>query len=177
MKTKSVGYPGILRLLVAGIVISGALFCAGLQAQTVLVPANAVWKYIDDGSDQGTAWRTPVFIDDDWNDGPAELGFGDAMEGRPEATLLEQGSPTGFITYYFRHLFEVENVASVTSLVARVMRDDGAVVYLNGVEVGRTGMPEGIVDFQTLATDPGATGDAESTFFELATKSYSEKGS
>ncbi|NIQ29000.1 MAG: metallophosphoesterase, partial [Acidobacteria bacterium] len=59
-----------------------------------LVAEGSVWKYLDDGSDQGTAWKEPGFDDTSWQAGPAELGFGDG----DEATVLQGG----FITYYFR---------------------------------------------------------------------------
>ena len=154
---------GVLRLLLVSAASALAWFGPAVHAQTILVPTNAIWKFLDDGSDQGIAWRAPGFIDGTWDEGPAELGFGDAVEGRPERTLLQ----AGFITYYFRRHFQATNVASVTSLVARVMRDDGAVVYLNGTEAGRTGMPAGPVNFQTLAEEPGASGSEEFTFFEL----------
>ncbi|HEU0011141.1 MAG TPA: metallophosphoesterase family protein [Verrucomicrobiae bacterium] len=159
----------VLRLLLAGAATGVAVFGPDLRAQTILVPTNAVWKYLDNGTDQGTVWRTPGFIDGAWQEGPAELGFGDAVEGRPEATMLDPGppSPNHYITYYFRHRFSITGVASVTNLVAQVMRDDGAVVYLNGTEAGRTGMNPGPVDFLTPAAQPGASGDAEFTFFSL----------
>ncbi|MEY2411244.1 MAG: hypothetical protein QOF48_3914, partial [Verrucomicrobiota bacterium] len=126
-------------------------------AQTVLVPTNAIWKYLDNGSNQDTPWRLPGFNDVAWASGAAELGFGDAVEGRPEATLLNSGppSPSHYITYYFRRHFPVTGAAAITNLVARVMRDDGAVVYLNGVEAGRTGMDLGPVNYLTLAAAPG----------------------
>jgi len=159
----------VLRLLLAGAATGVAVFGPDLRAQTILVPTNAVWKYLDNGTDQGTVWRTPGFIDGAWQEGPAELGFGDAVEGRPEATMLDPGppSPNHYITYYFRHRFSITGVASITNLVAQVMRDDGAVVYLNGTEAGRTGMNPGPVDFLTPAAQPGASGDDEFTFFTL----------
>ena len=46
--------------------------------------AGSVWKYLDDGSDQGAQWRAPEFNDSAWASGPAELGYGDSSEGRPE---------------------------------------------------------------------------------------------
>jgi phosphodiesterase/alkaline phosphatase D-like protein len=49
----------------------------------------------------------------------------------------------------------------------RVLRDDGAVVYVNGAEVWRTNMPVGAVDFQTLAAS-NVSGLDESTFFETS---------
>ena len=32
--------------------------------ETILVPARSTWKYLDNGSDQGTAWRAPSFDDE-----------------------------------------------------------------------------------------------------------------
>ncbi len=140
----------------------------GAQAQVVLIPTNAVWKFLDDGSNQGIAWRAPGFNDTAWMSGPAELGFGDGgtPEFRPEATQVSPGPASNrHITYYFRHRFEVSAPAAITNLVARVMRDDGAVVYLNGVEAGRTGMDAGVVTYLTPAALPGASGDEEFMFF------------
>jgi hypothetical protein len=143
----------------------------GAQAQVVLIPTNAVWKFLDDGSDQGMAWRAPAFNDTGWMSGPAELGFGDggAPEFRPEATQVSPGpaSPNHYITYYFRHHFNVTGASAITNLQARVMRDDGAVVYLNGAEAGRTGMDSGPVNYLTPAASPGASGDAEFNFFTI----------
>ena len=48
--------------------------------ETPLVPAGAKWKYLDDGSDQGTWWRALEFDDRAWASGPAQLGYGDDDE-------------------------------------------------------------------------------------------------
>ena len=47
----------------------------------------------------------------------------------------------------------VANPAALTALSVRFVRDDGAVIYLNGVEVVRSNMPAGTVSYTTLATD------------------------
>jgi len=47
---------------------------------------NSVWKYLDDGSNQGTAWVSPDFIDSSWPSGRAKLGYGDGMRARWSAT-------------------------------------------------------------------------------------------
>ena len=56
------------------------------------------------------------------------------------------------ITWYFRSTFEVANPAAVTALLADLIRDDGAVVYVNGVEVFRTNLPAGPLGFTTKAS-------------------------
>ena len=45
-----------------------------------------------------------------------------------------------------------------------LLRDDGAVVYLNGVEVMRSNLPTGVVSYTTLATS-AITGAEESTVY------------
>jgi hypothetical protein len=114
-----------------------------------LVPAGALWRYLDDGSDQGTAWRAPTFNDAAWKLGPAQLGYGDG----DETTVVSYGptSTNKYITTYFRRSFLVFDTNAVTGLRARLLRDDGAVVYLNGVEVWRSNMPTNAINYLTLA--------------------------
>jgi hypothetical protein len=135
---------------------------------TALVPAGSTWKYLDNGSNQGTAWREPGFSDASWKSGKAQLGYGDG----DEAKVIEDNATAGynsgdtdrFITSYFRRTFTVANAATVTSLTLRLMRDDGAVVYLNGAEVFRSNMPEGTITSTTRASEVVGGGD-ESNFF------------
>lgn len=91
---------------------------------------GADWLYEDNGFDLGTAWRLPGYNDRSWFGGPAQLGFGDG----DEATVLQNGS----ITYYFRKHIQLanENHAIIT-----LLRDDGAIVFINGQEVGRFNLP------------------------------------
>jgi len=95
-----------------------------------LVAAGSIWSYLDDGSDQGAAWRSPVFDDDSWSTGPAELGYGDG----DEATEVGFGASVidRHITTYFRHSFVVTDADQFKNLILGLIRDDGAAVYLNG---------------------------------------------
>src|SRR5439155_12506091 len=38
-----------------------------------LVSPGSSWQYLDNGSDQGTAWRNPAFHDAAWKTGAAQL--------------------------------------------------------------------------------------------------------
>lgn len=119
------------------------------SASDMLVSPGAVWKYLDDGSDQGTRWTEPGFDDGDWPSGPAQLGYGDG----DEATVVSYGPDPAnkHITTYFRHVFDVAEPSLLTSLMLKILRDDGAVVYLNGDEIFRSNMPPGPVTYQTTA--------------------------
>jgi hypothetical protein len=134
--------------------------------EITFITENSIWKYLDDGSDQGTAWRELLFDDAMWASGPAELGYGDG----DERTVVSYGPDTNnkYITTYFRRCFEVVNASSYTDVDLSVVRDDGAVVYLNSAEVFRTHLPDGPVYFDTLASDPAVGGEEESTFFDAA---------
>jgi hypothetical protein len=131
-------------------------------AVTVL-PPGSVWKYLDDGSDQGTLWRTTNFNDSAWASGPAQLGYG----GGDEATVVNSG-PTNnhYITTYFRRSFAVTNASFFTNLTLRLLRADGGVVYLNGTEIFRSNMPtNGTILFSTLASSSVSTGDGTTNFY------------
>ncbi len=129
---------------------------APLVAATVegFVDVGDVWAYLDDGSDQGSAWRQPGFDDSSWSTGPSELGFGDGGE----ATEIAAGA----ITYYFRRDFFLADLPTVDATMA-AKRDDGVVVYLNGAEVWRDNMPGGAVSSSTLASET-VSGDEEEVF-------------
>ena len=60
--------------------------------------------------------------------------------------------PGAAITQYFVRDFNVANPAQYGDLQLRLLRDDGAVVYVNGIEVARSNMPAGAVNASTLAS-------------------------
>jgi glucose/arabinose dehydrogenase len=130
-------------------------------ASTELIAAGSSWKYLDNGTDQGVNWRSPSFNDSGWKTGNAELGYGDGGE----ATVVSYGSSSTnkFITTYFRKKFNVSSASGITTLELSLLRDDGAVVYLNGTEVFRSNMPSGNIYYNTLAPTY-IDGAAESQF-------------
>jgi chitodextrinase len=127
---------------------SDPVFAQTLKAPIDFVSFGDTWRYLDDGSDQGTAWREPGFNDSAWASGPAELGYGDG----DEATVVYAGPvPDRYITTYYRTDFEVANPSEFIGIDLSVVRDDGVVVYLNGTEIARDNMPTGPVGYLTRA--------------------------
>jgi hypothetical protein len=128
---------------------------------TTLVPFGGVWKYLDNGSNQGTAWREISFDDGSWSEGQAQLGYGDG----DEATEVGYGPDANnkYITTYFRHTFTVNNPSAYKMLDLQLLRDDGAVVYLNNQEVFRSNMPAGEVTYTTPAS-AGVAGAEENAW-------------
>lgn len=126
---------------------------------TTFIAPSTSWKYLDNGSNQGTSWRGTTFSDSTWKTGNAQLGYGDG----DEATVVSYGSSSSnkYITTYFRKAFTVSDPAAVTALTMRLVRDDGAVVYLNGTEVFRNNITSGTVAYNTLANN--ALGGSDET--------------
>jgi len=132
---------------------------------TLLVPAGSTWRYLDDGFDPGAAWRQIDYDDSAWAVGAAQLGYGDG----DEATVVSYGHDPDdkHITTYFRHTFCAANASVLDSLGLFVLRDDGAVVYLNGAEIYRANLPAGDIQHETLASST-VGGNEESTFFPVS---------
>ncbi len=132
----------------------------------VLVERGSTWLYLDDGTDQGTSWIAQDFDDGVWRSGVAELGYGDGGE----ATVIGfGGDPTQkHLTSYFRRTFLVDDkdLEALARLKVSLLRDDGAVVYINGVEVVRDNLDSIPIDSQTPASRAVAGGN-ESRYFDF----------
>jgi hypothetical protein len=133
---------------------------------TSFIPAGSSWRYLDDGSNAGTAWREIAFNDSSWSAGLAQLGYGDGDER--SVVRGTRSDSSRIITTWFRHAFSIDDPALVRGLTARLLRDDGAVVYLNGTEVWRENMPPtGVIAFDTRAS--GTVNDPEEDAFYTRT--------
>nr|NIP98691.1 hypothetical protein [Akkermansiaceae bacterium] len=140
------------------------------DSSNMLVKRDAVWRYLDDDTDQGAAWREPGFDDSSWESGLAPLGFGEFGDNRGRTTLrrnLQGGLGASTTTFYFRHAFDWDVGPQGPSLLhLEVARDDGVIVYLNGEEIARSGMPPGPIAHGTFATRVASNVD-EYRFFEF----------
>ena len=133
---------------------------------TTVVPyvsTGSTWKYLDTGVDPGADWVSPTFDDSAWLGGAGPLGYGDTHQ----VTVLGYGGvdTTKYTTAWFRLTFDNPVAPVPLALTAGVLRDDGAVVYLNGSEVWRTNMPDGVVTADTIASTSAGSGD-ETAYWE-----------
>ena len=138
-------------LLIIGLIIFGHFDAHSAD----IISQNSNWKYYDSGGLSGSSWTTLSYNDASWSSGNGILGFGDG----PTTTLT-----SGNITYYFRKTFNITDTTQWADLDLDMIRDDGAVVYLNGTEVWRDNMPSGTITSATLASST-VSGSDESTYF------------
>ena len=131
-----------------------------------ILPSGSMWKYLDNGSNQGTAWYGVSFDDSAWSSGNAPLGYGD-----PITTAISYGPDANnkYITYYFRKSINIADVSSITSATLKLRRDDGAIVYINGSEFVRSNMPgDAVITYTTLApTCISGAGETEFNNFSV----------
>jgi len=144
-----------------GYQFTGWTLSGNLMDTTLLIGKGSTWIYLDDGSDQDTAWTAIDFNDAEWKSGEAQLGYGDD----DETTVIGYGPDPDnkYLTTYFRKEFNIDDPASVINLNCNILRDDGAIIYLNGIEVVRSNIVEGPVDYLTRA-DKSIPGTAESNY-------------
>lgn len=120
---------------------------------SALIELDATWDYLDDGSNlSGTNWTATTYDSSTWSSGPAPLGYG-GISGASIATQIDFGGDSNnkHITSYFRQDFQIADASNAGSLLIQYMRDDGAVIYLNGTEIERSNLPAGAIDANTTA--------------------------
>ncbi|MGH1362716.1 MAG: FlgD immunoglobulin-like domain containing protein [Calditrichia bacterium] len=159
--------------------ISIIVMSFGLNAQTTLssnassdtlfFEQGSEWKYLDNGSNQDTAWQDLNFDDSQWDVGEGHMGFG---EGDETTTLT-----SGYITYYFRKIVHIADTSEIDSIYFNIVHDDGAVAHVNGHEVLRSSlMPSGPITYLT-GTTTFIPNDVENDFWSYAVpKSYFQNG-
>ena len=119
------------------------------QFTTTLIHGGDSWKYNDTGVDLGTNWSQTNYDDSAWGSGPARLGYGDSTT---VTTVGYGGNTTNRnMTTYFRHLIVVPNHGVITNLQYRLLRVDGGVAYLDGLEAFRSNMPGGPIVYTNAA--------------------------
>ena len=58
-------------------------------------------------------------------------------------------------------MFTIDETENIHEINARLLRDDGAIVYLNGIEIIRDNMPTGIINYYTPASDAVSSSEEE----------------
>ena len=126
-------------------------------AEETLIEINDVWRYNESGEDLGSLWQRNVHAVDNltWFSGNGLLAYETSTLSEPIGTELTnpQMNNPAVITYYFEKEFEFAGDPDAPGLDLQLRRfiDDGAVFFLNGVEIWRFNMPEGPVNASDLA--------------------------
>jgi hypothetical protein len=124
-----------------------ALAGGGGGGSQSLIAIADTWKYNDSATDLGSNWRNTGYNDASWPSGAALHYVENAALPAPKNTPLTLGAST----FYFRKNFNFTGNPATTTLRINTVIDDGAVFYLNGVEVLRLGMPATAITYDGFA--------------------------
>ena len=163
------------------IVSTTVVFTASLR---LMAPGDGQpWRFDQSGIDRGTDWFAPGYNDSGWTAGTqlfdAKTPTRTALpNGVAVSTMLQltNGSSSfttnNLPTSYLRTHFNLPTAAgTVTHLRGRLLLDDGAILYLNGVEAYRQGVR---ADIYFADYCNGSVGDADYQAVELSRGSLRE---
>ena len=137
-----------------------------LELPLILVDKKSVWNWqFDYLSDN---WALRGYDDRDWASGEGVLGFSDEhIATRIPRNSSGNSRASSQITFYFRHFFRIDDPSAIRSLRVSLLRDDGARVLINGVEVVRDNLPDGKITEDTFALRTVNLSD-ETRYWEFA---------
>ncbi len=113
-----------------------------------LASGSGTWRFWAAATPPAGGWTTPGYNDSSWWLGTAR--FVNPAPNPPVAGWTTLSSIAGRSTCYFRKTFTMPTLLTGAPMI-RLLCDDGAVVYLNGVEVYRFHMPAGTPAHTTVA--------------------------
>ena len=131
--------------LACSVVLLGTCSAVADEPGVLLLPfESANWRYLDTGKPPADEWTEPDFDDSDWKEGTALLGYGDP-DVRTEVSSGDNEAVKHPVTWIRRKL-AIDAAGELVGLAARLICDDGAVVFVNGREVFRQNVANGIVE-------------------------------
>src|SRR6266850_2575299 len=132
-----------------------------LRADVIFSPTNATWKVFkgltEASSPDVTSWRQVGFDDGSWTSAPAPLYYTSTpteppfYNGGPVTGTVITDMINNYTCLFLRKTFVVTNAATSGTVTVQAAGDDGFIVWLNGVEIGRTNMPDGFVAYNGRA--------------------------
>ncbi len=121
-----------------------------VPVEVELLALGATWSYWDRAEVPAGAWTNVGFDDSSWPRGPAPLGYGDAQVTVTSYGVDPYAKP---LTQWFRTRVTLSETRALTRAWVDLVRDDGARVVVNGVEVARSNLPAG----ELLASTPASS--------------------
>lgn len=122
-----------------------------------LIKSQEDWKYYTGATSPGANWKDTAFNDSMWRIGLGQFGYGDGDENTIINACGQVATfPTctnKYISSYYRKWFYVLDKQKLQKIMFGLIRDDGAVVYLNNQEIYRTNLPTGSISHNTLANN------------------------
>ena len=114
-------------------------------SQEIIVQNGDKWNYYDKGYLDNNWFEKQNY--QGWSKGESPLGYGD----RTVTTKIKYGDDRDNkdIIKYFTKNISIKDVSKFKGFEFKLLRDDGAIIYVNGKELYRDNMPEGHITEST----------------------------
>lgn len=100
--------------------------------EATLVAGSSPWRYRKGTSAPPSNWDEASYNDNGWLAGQTPIGYG---EGEVVTALSDMQG--GYVSFYARKTFPVNDPSAISRLLLDIDYDDGYVAYLNGTEIAR----------------------------------------
>lgn len=123
----------------------------GIPQSGLAITKDSFWNYIATASTPAVNWMLTSYNDTAWPSAFGPSGYGESFI----AGTIPYGPDASarYTTTYFRKSFSItDDLNNIASLQLSILYDDGAIIYLNGVEVARRNLPGSGVDYDTFAS-------------------------
>lgn len=135
-----------LRWLRAG--VAGWVLAISPVFAEELITAGSAWRFLKGTAEPPADWQGKTFTDASWESGAQPFSSASVSQG----TQLADFGGT-YTSVSFRRTFAVANPQKVGELLLNVLADDGFVAWLNGTEVARHNVPDGVLTRTSIALD------------------------
>ncbi|WP_346845852.1 fibrinogen-like YCDxxxxGGGW domain-containing protein [uncultured Rothia sp.] len=132
-----------------------------VSPKTVLSSGDT-WNYKLGTNAPDSDWNKPGANATSWSTGKTAMGWSNSTL----ATAIDRGTDRP-LSFYARKTVTLDSLEEYKKLYLNTYADDGIVVYVNGQEVARQGMPDGAVNYQTWAKSSQTTSAAKNTPLEI----------
>lgn len=150
---------------VANWAINTNTFAEPPPSSLALMAYNHSWRYNQTANLDGVNWMAANYNDNAWPVGSGLLAYenNSAIVPLISTTLANPQNGNGSVqsghAYYFRTTVSLAYSPEVYQFTARARVDDGAIIYVNGVEVQRIRMSAGAVFNASMASELPNNGD------------------
>ena len=127
-----------------------------------IISKQSSWKYLPYDSIQDSCWRNPTFDDNKW------AHSSDFISGN-----FENNNST---TFYFRKTFKIKNPKKQKGLRFQILRNDGAIIYINGHEMIRSNMPNGNITYTSTASMESDENNSKHYFTYIVPSNFLKSG-
>jgi len=162
---------GLAAFLFAGLILGTPVTSLG---QAILQFTHE-WKFLQITSTP-LAWTTNDFDDSHWPTGQSAFAvpINELLPGGVVAnTALTTNVGDGYVfTTFFRSWVKLPLFPTNLLVTGAAAVDDGAVIYVNGQEAHRIGMPSGTVSYRTAAARSGEVASRPLDTFTLASSHF-----